>query len=192
MQTSSRVAYPFAVLGVCASVGLLLTLYDLFFHVRFGVLAYAHPVLFGQAWWVYPNFVGAALGMYLSAKWLFARRVSTVSMATLAFSLGWFVCAYAATGLFVDSPQALLAGLLAAWAIRTALDRDRLAVVVYAIILAVIGCAMEGAGFVAGTFAYRDQQVFHVPYWLAGLYMNGSFVVLQIVRRVEVRYGEVT
>ena len=50
---------------------------------------------------------------------------------------------------------------------------------------------MEGAGYVMGTFAYREQQVFHVPYWLAGLYLNGSFVVLQIVRGVEERYGHV-
>lgn len=191
MAMPPRISYPVAVLLVCAAVGLLLTLCDLFFHVRFGVLAYANPVLFGQAWWVYPNFVGAALGMYLGAKWLFAARVASVSGATLAFSLAWFVLAYAATGLFSESPQALLAGLLLAWAIRTAFDRDRGVVAVYALILAVIGCVMEGAGFVAGNFAYRTQQVFHVPYWLAGLYMNGSFVVLQVVRTVEERYGRI-
>lgn len=189
LPTSPAVGYPAAVLLVCLAVGLLLTLCDLFFHVGYGVLSYAHPVLFGQAWWVYPNFVGAALGMYLGAQWLFVRHVSRVSGATLAFSLAWFVCAYAATGVFRDSPTALLAGLLLAWALRVAVSRERGVVVLYGLVLAVVGVLIEGAGYVAGTFAYRDREIFHVPYWLAGLYMNGSFLVLQIVRAVEERYG---
>lgn len=191
-ETSTRISYPVAVALTCVAVGLLLTLCDRFSHVQFGVLSYANPVLFGQDWWVWPNFTGAALGMYLGAKFAVVRFLSTTPTdGQLAFSLAWFVAAYFATGIFAGTPQLLLAGLVLAWLLRVAISADRPVVVAFALVLALAGCAIEGAISATGQFAYRDPEIFHVPYWLAGLYLNGSFVVLQIVRRVEERYGKI-
>jgi hypothetical protein len=40
-----------------------------------------------------------------------------------------------------------------------------------------------------GDVAYRAPEIFHVPWWLGGLYLHGAFVVLQIVRHVEEAHG---
>lgn len=101
------------------------------------------------------------------------------------------VAAYLATGVFIDTPRALLAGLVAAFALRLAFSPDRAVTFAWALVLALVGCVMEGAISSAGGFAYHAVDVFNVPYWLAALYLNGSFLVLQIVRRVETHYGSV-
>lgn len=189
---SAPVSYPLAVALTGIAVGLLLTLCDRFSHVQFGVLSYANPVWFGQDWWVWPNFTGAALGMYLGAKFVAVPRLSTTPTdGQVLFSLGWFVAAYFATGVYAGTPMLLLAGLLLAWLLRLAISPDRWVVAAFSLLLAVAGCGIEGALSATGTFSYRDPEIFHVPYWLAGLYLNGSFVLLQIVRRIEQRYGKI-
>lgn len=184
-----RLPYPAAVVGVWLAVGLLLTLCDRFFHVSFGVLAYSNPTWTGQAWWVFPGFVGAAASMYLSAKALFLRHCRRPATRELVASVALFVAAYAASGLFLAWPRALLVGYVLAWLLRVALGRDRGATLVFGLVLAVIGCLVEGLLTLTGDVAYSAPEIFHVPWWLAGLYLHGAFVVLQVVRRVEEHYG---
>lgn len=183
-----RLSYPAALALVCLGVGLLLTLCDRFFHVSFGVLSYSHPLLTGQAWWVFPGFVGAAGGMYLGARLLFLERTAPARPAAIAASLGLFVAAYAASGVFLAWPHALLAGYVVTWLLRVALAPDRAAVFVFGLILAVMGIVVEGLLMLTGDVAYSAPEIFHVPWWLGGLYLHGAFVVLQLVRFMEDRY----
>lgn len=186
---AQRLPYPAALALVFLGMGLLLTLCDRFCHVSFGVLAYSHPLATGQAWWVLPGFVGAAAGMYLGARLLFLKQAASSSPRAIAVSLGLFVAAYAASGVFLAWPHALLAGYVATWLLRVALAPDRAAVFVFGLVLAIMGMAVEGLLMLTGDVAYRAPEVFHVPWWLGGLYLHGAFAVLRITRFVEDQYG---
>lgn len=184
--------YPVAVLATCIAVGLLLTLCDRYSHVQFGAVSYPDAVFNRQAWWVWPNFIGAALGMYFGAKLLFGRRLQRPAAATFLGNLVLFIAVYFITGIFSGTPGPLLAGLLVAWAVRIALCRERTMLVIWSLVLALIGCLIEGASSAAGMFHYARPEIFHVPYWLAALYMHGSFVVLDLVGTIERRYHRVS
>lgn len=184
-----RLPYLLAVVLVCAAVGTLLTLCDRFFHVAFGALLYRYPIFTGQAWWVWPNFMLASGAMYVGAKLLFARHVRTPTGAKLLASNAIFVAVYALSGVFNAHPEYLLAGFLLAWLIRLVLAKDRLPLALFGVVLALAGCAFEGLLTLTGEFAYRAPEFFHVPLWLAGLYLHGSFAILHMVRMVESRYG---
>lgn len=182
-------SYPVHLMLTWLGVGLVLTLCDRFFHVSFGVLAYRAPLPTGQAWWVLPGFVFAAASMYLGARDLFARHCHSATPRQIATSLALFVAAYAASGLFLAHPQALLVGYVATWLARVALSPDRLVLLVFGPLLAVAGVVIEGLLMLTGDVAYSAPEIFHVPWWLGGLYLHGAFVVLQIVRHVEEAHG---
>lgn len=184
-----RLSYPATVALTCLGVGLVLTLCDRLFHVHFGVLAYSDPLFNRQAWWVFPGFVVAAGAMYLSALQLFVRHTHSVSPAQVSMSLAGFVAAYAASGVFLAWPQGLLIGFVATWLLRLAFSRDRAATFIFGVILAVMGVLVEGLLMLTGDVAYSAPEIFHVPWWLGGLYLHGAFVVLQLVRLVEERHG---
>lgn len=190
MTITPRLPYPLAVVAVCAGVGSLLTLCDRFFHVAFGALHYTHPTFTGQAWWVWPNFMLASGAMYLGAKLLFAARVRQPSMPQLLVSHALFIAVYGLSGVYHEHPQLLLWGFGLGWLLRLAtMAGDRGVYALFGIVLALAGCAFEGLLTLTGEFAYRAPEFFHVPLWLAGLYLHGSFAILQLVRRVEARYG---
>src|SRR5262249_58800717 len=86
-------------------------------HVHTGTTAYAHPVLFGQAWWVPPLFASASvaigLGRPLAAR-LLGRTGRAISPAIVAQGMALFVTGYVASGLVGEQPwlcSALLAAL---------------------------------------------------------------------------------
>lgn len=185
----TRLSHGAAVFWVCVAVGVLLTFCDRYAHVQFGVLAYDEPAWNEQAWWVLPNFIAAALGMYLGAKYLFVRFLSGATRGEIAFSVAWFVTAYFATGFYWQHSLALATVLTVAWILRLYLSRDRAITFVYSIVLAVIGVLMEGSLSRMTGFAYAAPDFYNVPYWLPALYLNGAFLVLQIVYKVEKRYA---
>lgn len=187
-----RLSYPASVAATWLGVGLLLTLCDRFFHVSFGVLAYRDPLFTGQAWWVFPGFVFAAASMYLSARQLFVRHTHSATPGQAGISLACFVAAYAASGLFLAWPHGLLIGFVATWLLRVAFSRDRAVTFVFGLILAVMGCLIEGLLMLSGDVAYSAPEIFHVPWWLGGLYLHGAFVVLQLVRLVEEHHGRLS
>lgn len=190
-QTLPRPRLPYAA-TLCLAwllVGLLLTCCDRFFHVAFGVLAYRQPIVTGQAWWVFPGFVAAAAGMYLGARQFFAREIALPSRADIALGLVLFVAAYAASGVFLAWPHKLLIAFVVTWLLRVATSSNPAITFTFGLLLAVGGCVVEGLLMLTGDVAYRSPEIFHVPWWLAGLYLHGSFVVLQIVRYVETQYG---
>lgn len=191
MQSPPRLPYLLAVIAVCAGIGSLLTLCDRFFHVAFGALSYTSPIFTGQAWWVWPNFMLASGAMYLGAKLLFAPQLRQPTMPQLLVSHALFIAVYGLSGVFNAHPQALLWGFCLGWLLRLAtMPSDRGVYALFGVVLALAGCAFEGVLTLTGEFAYRAPEFFHVPLWLAGLYLHGSFAILQLVRRIEARYGK--
>ena len=183
--------YVVAVAAVSLGVGTLLTLCDRAFHVAPGALRYTDPTWTGQAWWVWPNFVAASAAMYVGAAWLFAARVPLPGAGRTAAAIAAFVAAYALSGLFEASARVLLLGFVSVWLVRLAFEPARTAVALFGVILALAGCAVEGALTLTGEFSYRAPEFFHVPLWLAGLYLHGSFAMLYVARRIETAYGRI-
>jgi hypothetical protein len=148
-------------------------------HVQAGVLAYPHPVVFDQAWWVAPQF-GAGVLVILAGVRPFARR-ATGPPRPLPDAL-LFVAAYGATGLFHRWPAALAVGLVVPWLVRLALEHDRAVLVAWSLLLAAGGTLYEGTLAGTGAFHYTRPDLYHVPLWLPGIYLNGAAFALDVGR----------
>ena len=153
-------------------------------HVQAGVLAYPHPFLADQAWWVAPQF-GVAMLVILAGTRPFAVRSRSRSRTVPDAAL--FLGAYGATGLFNRWPVALAVALLALWLVRVAVDEHRAVLVVFAVLLAAGGTLYEGALAATGAFHYTRPDVFHVPVWLPGIYLNGAALALDVARALFTR-----
>ncbi|MBV9934063.1 MAG: DUF2878 family protein [Actinobacteria bacterium] len=153
-------------------------------HVQAGVLAYPHPFVLDQAWWVAPQF-GVALFVILGGARLFAQRSRARSRVAVDAAL--FVGAYGATGMFNRWPAALTVALVAVWLVRLGVDEDRGVLLVFSLLLALGGTTYEGALASTGAFHYTHPDVFHVPVWLAGIYLDGAPLALDVARSLSGR-----
>jgi len=145
-------------------------------HVRFGVLWYAHPVLFGQAFWVPLVFGAGGLVLVNSHAALIALGGGRpappgprAAQATL------FVGAYLLTGIAADRPRLVLGVLTAAWLVRVALSPSR-ELVLAGLAFAVGGPLFEAALAATGGFSYDRPDLFGVPCWLPALYLHASLL----------------
>ena len=158
-------------------------------HVRAGVLSYPHTVLFDQPWWVAPQFGLAALLMLAAARPFAAasaRRVPHPSGSRVGTEALWFVGAYAASGVFGNNhPAALTVTYAVTWLARLAWHPDRLVVAVTGIALAGGGVVYEGTLAGTGLFRYVHPDVYHVPVWLAGIYLHGAPLLLTVARQLS-------
>ena len=142
-------------------------------HVYTGTTAYAHPVLFGQAWWVPPLFASAALAIGLGrplVERLLGVHGPVPSALATAGGMGVFILAYAASGLVGGGPgprSILLAAMFVfAWLLW---DRTGLGLVL-AVLTAIIGTLVEITLVRTGTFLYREPSLAGVTVWLPWLY----------------------
>jgi hypothetical protein len=154
-------------------------------HVQAGVLAYPHANLLDQPWWVGPQFGVAVVAMVLTARPL-ARGMAPAGTARLGAGALWFTGAYAASGLLGNRHPGFLASALGAtWVVRVARRRERGPVVVASVVLALAGVVYEGTLCGAGVFHYVHPSVYHVPIWLAGLYLQGAPLLLDVTRLLD-------
>ncbi|MBI4817647.1 MAG: DUF2878 family protein [Deltaproteobacteria bacterium] len=183
MWTSKKLAIAFALGGLG---GLVLDQ----IHVRFGVLGYPSSLMFGQPWWVGPNF-GFGLLLMLQGSVSFVRGPATRTHPS-SFVVGGvcFVAAYLATGLFYTQPWLLLLGLMLAFIPRLVLEPGRSSRSVrlaHALVLGFSGAAYEGALSSFGIFSYARPDVALVPIWLPALYLHGSPILLDVTFETLVR-----
>jgi hypothetical protein len=154
-------------------------------HVRSGVLTYRTPRLAGQAWWVGPQFGVAAFPILESAR-VAGRRTPEPSPRTLVSGGAWFLGAYLASGVFRRRPRLLASAFIVTWLARMVRRRDdRLAVGIYALLLAAAGTAIESGWSSTGSFTYADPDVAGVPLWLPGLYVHGAPLAVDVARKLH-------
>lgn len=143
-------------------------------HVRAGVLAYTHPLLFGQAAWVPLVFGSGGLVLVNShVLGMFGGDEGKPAPRSLAVPTLLFVGAYLLTGIAADRPVLVLSVLAVAWATRLALAPS------HAIALAGLAFALGGPLFEAalsgtGAFTYRRPDALGVPCWLPALYLHAA------------------
>jgi hypothetical protein len=176
-------------LGLGTCLGLLGAACDQF-HVQSELLSYPDPWLFDQAAWVPLNFavlltalVAATIPLGRIAD---ARGVAAPDGRRLAAGFAWFVGAYALSGLVAPEAPGLLAAVyVLVWVPRIALRPDRALLFPFGIALALAGCLVEAAEIELGWFSYADPDVIGVPFWLAGIYLHGAPLALDVARRVD-------
>jgi hypothetical protein len=175
----------FALFGACFA-----TLGDAF-HVRTHTLSYPDPVLFGQAWWVFPGFLLVFLSMgylyVLAIGRLFigmqARQsASRGSAHEMIEAASVFIFVYFLSGYGNYDPVMMSVIFYCAFAVRWLLSYDRAWLLLFAAAMAVGGMLAEGAMAAAGLVAYRHADVFNVPLWLGGLYLHGAFALREGMR----------
>ena len=176
-------------LGLAAGFGLLGTLCDQF-HVQSGLLSYPDTWLWDQAAWVPLNFAVLLTGLVALTiplgRLAAARGVPEPGPRRLAADFAWFVGAYALSGLVApDAPGALAVTYFAVWVVRIAFREDRALLYPFGVALALAGCLVEAVEIEFGWFAYADPDVIGVPFWLAGIYLHGAPLALDVARRMD-------
>jgi hypothetical protein len=157
-------------------------------HVQAGVLAYRHPTFLDQSWWVGPQFGVAVVAMIVGA--VPAARLSTRAAGRpgarmLVTDTLWFVAAYAASGLWGnDHARALAVVYGLTWVARLAVRPDWLALAAVSVTLVGGGVLYEGTLAGTGAFHYIHPGVYHVPIWLAGIYLHGAPLLVNVTRLV--------
>ena len=156
-------------------------------HVQSGALDYEHPWLWGQAWWVGPQF-GVAFAFLAATAvavqhHLGTREPDMVPTARIVQQFAWFLAAYAATGLLWREPLLLALLLVAALAVRVATVRPDRPAIRTIMLLAVVGTAYEATlSAIPGTFGYADTSGLPVPVWLPLLYAHGAPLLRTFMR----------
>lgn len=192
MTTTPR---PSRLLLLAVLAGAIATLCDAN-HVHTGTLSYPAPFLFGQAWWVFPNFVLAFLAMGLSYAWLAARLPASLptSQSTAPGQASGFVEAvmafvfvYLLSGFGNAEPALLSVIFYGSFFVRWVASYERGWLLLLAVIMAVAGMLVEGVLSAVGWVSYRHQDIFYVPFWLGGLYMHGAFALREGMRYIVFR-----
>ena len=175
-------------LGLAVCLGLLGAACDQL-HAQSGLLSYPDPWLWDQAAWVPLNF-GVLLTALVVAtiplgRVAGARGTPEPRTGTLAADFAWFVGAYGMSGLVApDHPGWLALAYVATWVPRLALRPERALLYPYGIALALAGCSVEAVEIELGWFDYAEPDVIGVPFWLAGIYLHGAPLALDVARRV--------
>jgi hypothetical protein len=160
-------------------------------HVYTQTLSYPVPFLFGQAWWVFPGFLMVFLLMGHAYAFMAGRlpagiptRQSTSkgSPSELVEAATAFAFVYLLSGFGNFNPVLLSVVFYGAFAVRWFFSYDRSWLLLLSALMAFGGMAAEGAMSAAGWVTYRHVDVFHVPFWLGGLYLHGAFALREGMR----------
>ena len=149
-------------------------------HVAFGVLSYAHPDVWGQAWWVPLLFAVSTWSVIVGvvpARALFGAEPwrAPVSPAPIVFGGAMFVMAYAFTAFAPAGPNVIVGALVLLWVLRVAKGVPRW-LLGYSLIVAVAGPSVEATLSSLGMFSYRSPDLLGVPRWLPALYLHAGLV----------------
>ncbi len=174
-----------------ALTGAMLTTFCDGVHVHTQTLSYPNPFLFGQAVWVFPGFVLAFLVMEMSyllvvkrlpAGMSIRQSVSKGNVRDMIEAIVIFALIYLLSGFGNFEPVFLSVIFYGTFAVRWMFSYDRLWLLLLAVLMAIGGMFAEGTLAAMGLVTYRYMDVFHVPFWLGGLYVHGAFALREGLR----------
>jgi hypothetical protein len=150
-------------------------------HATMGVLYYSHPVVWAQAWWVWPLFAGATLlavfGAGTTRRVFGAAPLDSRPREVLSDAIA-FMTAYAFTSFGHQRPTVVLLVLLAFWAARAITLPGWVAA--YSVVAMIGGCAFEATLSSTGAFTYYHPDWGGVPRWLPGIYAFVGIVAARL------------
>jgi len=170
------------VAGLALAGAVLGTLLDAV-HVTTATTRYAHPVVFGLAWWVPLLFAAAALAIGLPHAGLAARGGAVVppSGGRVAAGLALLLALWATSGCVKPAWAALAILAPASLAMWWVFDATALGLGL-ALVTAACGVAVETTLARAGVFAYVAPDAGRVASWLPWLYVAASVAVGNLAR----------
>lgn len=158
-------------------------------HATHGVLYYARPIVWDQAWWVPLLFAGASLAAVAGAtpvrRMLGVAAEPAPTARQIAGDALTFVTVYAFTSFApADRPNVTLALLAAWWLARVVRGRSTW-LVVFSLLTAAAGTGFEAGWSALGLFYYRHPDVIGVPRWLPGIYLHVALVAGPLERTLR-------
>tara|TARA_B100001109_G_scaffold255890_1_gene262324 strand:+ start:36531 stop:37223 length:693 start_codon:yes stop_codon:yes gene_type:complete len=160
-------------------------------HVYTGTLRYPDPVWFGQAAWVFPLFLLAFAAMalaylvllhYLRGPLALKLSRSAGSASAMVEAITLFAFCYLLSGFGNESPVFLNWVFYGTLLIRLVFSYERCFMLILATMLGLSGMLAEGLLGSLAMVAYREAEIFHVPWWLGGLYAHGAFALRESMR----------
>ncbi len=160
-------------------------------HVYTGTLSYPQPIWFGQAGWVFPLFFLAFVAMAVTYVAILPVTATLVSCKVSAGggshrqmveAILTFAFCYLLSGFGNQSPLFLAWVFYAGFLVRLFFTYERAFLLILATLLAIAGMLVEGVLGALSMVAYREPEIFHVPWWLGGLYAHGAFALREGVR----------
>lgn len=161
-------------------------------HVFTETLSYTYPYYFGQAWWVFPNFLVAfivmSLGYYLTPVFLpesidYSLSTSSGKLSEFLDTTVIYILVYLMTGFAHHNPWLLAFILYGLFFVRLYASYERSFVFIVAILLAIGGNCVESTLALFGQMQYTNPNLYYVPIWLGSIYMHASFCL-----RASLRY----
>ena len=155
-------------------------------HVFTQTLSYPDPLLFNQAWWVFPGFFIAFTSMAITYLLLAHQLKSNLqvqqstnkgSYSAMIQDLSAFALAYLLSGFGNFHPDLLCLIFYGIFALRFIFSYERAWLLIVALLLAFGGMFFEGLLAQFALVQYREPDIFNVPYWLGGVYMIGAFAL---------------
>ena len=143
-------------------------------HVTQGVLFYPHPVLWQQAWWVFPLFFGATIAIFAGVNLVHPKPLDPDPPVRAAIGdFIAFLTAYAFTAFANSLPNVVLFVLLGTWVARVVRGMPGRHIV-FCILCALSGTAFEASWSGLGMFTYYHPDFLGVPRWLPALYLHAA------------------
>jgi hypothetical protein len=144
-------------------------------HVTEGVLFYPSPVLWQQAWWVFPLFFFATLAVIAGARLIIPRPPEGPG-SPIRIAVGDFfalLIAYAFTAFEHTRPNVVLCVLVALWMARVLRGMPPREIV-FCLLIALGGTSWEAMWSGIGMFTYHHPDFLGVPRWLPALYLHAG------------------
>lgn len=168
IQSAVRAVVPAAIVA-----GVACTALDQL-HVATGTLVYLHPDLWGQPWWVAPQFI-LLLGLGLVIMRLACSpTVGSGDSRTLVIDAAVMAGAYAASSQIGSHAIVGTLAFTVLWMVRIALREHRTKLLVASVAIGIAGPVYEGSLIALGTFHYAHPTLAGVPLWLPALYLNAG------------------
>jgi hypothetical protein len=174
----ARAAALLALLG--ATLGVALDAW----HVVTATTRYASPGLFGVAWWTWPLFASAPIGLGLAPvaiEHATHRRVPPADGVRVAIAVALFAVAYLVTGV-VHGVACVASLAIVAIAIAATSPVPLGLRLAHAVGAAVAGPLVEITLVHAGAFFHADTSLFGVAIWLPMLYVCASLALTSLAR----------
>ncbi|HVO30478.1 MAG TPA: hypothetical protein VMV18_07070 [bacterium] len=156
-------------------------------HVHTGTTAYTHPDFFGIAWWVFPEFGAAAVGIGLARPlWerLLERRTPSQPAWSIGLAMALFVLAYALSGtLPADWTTRSLVLVVIFGTVWAVCDRSMVGMFL-AVSTALLGTSTEVALVRLDLFYYLHPNLSVVAGWLPWLYTTAAIAVGNLGKRL--------
>lgn len=155
-------------------------------HVLTNTLYYPSPDYWDQPWWSFPGFFVAFVAMGFSYLFLVKKlpdseertySVRSGNYTDLINSLLLFAFVYLMSGFGNDFPILLNVIFYGTFLLRMAITKDKQFMLILSILMGISGAFVEGTLTVFDLVYYTKPVVYHVPLWLAALYLHGAFAL---------------